>query len=421
MYSASTRAPNDLPMLDRSLPLDGVIVLDLTLALAGPLSTQRLGEMGAQVVKIEAPEGGDFSRYVPIGELNSFGDSTAFVMMNRQKKSVSINFKDPEGLKTFYRLVAKADVIVQNFRPGVAERLGVDFDTLKHLNSELVYVSISGYGTEGPMKGRPGQDLLLQSFCGLTMNGGSKGGNPQPSPVFMVDVTASHLATEAVLAGLLKAKKSGQPQFAQVSMLGGMMEMQLQEISTYLAHETPPERTEFDSSSIWMGPPYGIHRTADGFLAMAQCDLEELAVYLESAELLKLAKNPKPVSDIESHRLWRDAIYSELERVFATRSAIEWDAYLSPKNVWCMVVQDYKTFLAHPQTQQYLCTMSHPVHGTYTTPKPAIQFNGLEEPQLTPAPLYAADTREVLQDFGFSSQEVTNLEENGAVYQHIYS
>ncbi len=166
----------------RKGPLDGLKVLDLTIAMAGPMCTQRLGEMGAEIVKIEAPGGGDFSRHAPMAGVTRFGDAVCFVTLNRMKRSLVLNLKSDEGRAILYRMVAGADVLVQNYRPHVAEKLGIDYATLSAINPRLVVGAITGYGWEGPMKDRPGQDLLLQCFTGLTFNGGVAGGLPAASP-----------------------------------------------------------------------------------------------------------------------------------------------------------------------------------------------------------------------------------------------
>lgn len=404
-------------MSDLSQPLEGVTILDLTLALAGPLACQRLAELGAEVIKVEAPNGGDFARNVYIGELDDFGDSTAFVMMNRNKRSVCIDLKSEAGRAAFYKLVKQADVVVQNFRPGVAERLNISFDTLSAINAKLVFVSITGYGSDGPMADRPGQDLLLQSFCGLTMNGGSSEGNPQPSPVFMVDVIASHLATEAVMAGLLKVARCGEAQKAEVSMIGGVMELQLQEISTYLAHPNPPQRSQYDSATVWMAPPYGIHPTKSGFLAMAQCDLALLAELLNSDKLATLAIHVPALVEEGEYSQWRDDVYHEIAAIYQDKSAAEWDVYLHKYGVWCMVVQDYDTFLNHPQTRQFLTEMEHYKYGKYTTVKPAIDFVNLPKVTLKSAPQFGVDTKEVFAEKGFESQEIEQLLASSAIVQ----
>jgi crotonobetainyl-CoA:carnitine CoA-transferase CaiB-like acyl-CoA transferase len=210
-------------------PLQGLRVIDLTLAMAGPLSTQRLADMGAEVIKVEGPARPDFTRTAVMADVMLGGETTPYLTLNRNKKSLALDLKSDAGREVFLRLVKTADALVQNFRPGVAERLGVGYAALSALRPELVYVSISGYGDDGPMVERPGQDLLVQAFSGLTWNAGTADGPPHPSPVYMIDVMASHLASEGVLAGVIRRMRTGRGGEVKVSLLGAALEVQIQE------------------------------------------------------------------------------------------------------------------------------------------------------------------------------------------------
>lgn len=398
-------------------PLEGLRILDLTIAMSGPLCTQRLGQMGAEIIKIEAPGGGDFSRAAPMAGVTKFGDSTCYVTMNQNKRSLVLDLKADAGRETLYRLVKQADVLVQNFRPRVASKLGIEYTTLSKINPRLVYGSISGYGSNGPMKDRPGQDLLLQSFTGLTMNGGRKGELPAASPLYMVDVTASHILAEGVLAALLARSVTDQGQEVEVTMLGAIMEMQCQEITTWLAAETKPARGTAPQVSIYMEPPYGIYKTAAGFLAIAQADLAVLAKTLELPNLAA-AKNNRPVGDEGAGvAAWRDEIYQQIATKLATETAEHWDEQLAALGVWCMVVNDYERFLNHPQAADRLVTIDHPVAGEYQSVAPGFKFSDCPAPPLSAAPAYGAHSEAILLDFGFSIEETAQLCTDGVIMQ----
>lgn len=397
-------------------PLEGLRVLDLTIAMAGPLCTQRLGEMGANVTKIEAPGGGDFSRHAPMAGVTKFGDSTCYITLNQNKKSLVLNLKSEAGKATLYKLVEQADVLVQNFRPSVAGKLGIDFTTLSAINPRLVYGSINGYGEDGPLKDRPGQDLLLQSFTGLTMNGGRADGLPQASPLYMVDVTASHMVCEGVLAALVARGITGRGQEVKVTMLGAIMEMQCQEIASYLAANSPPVRGASPQVSIYQEPPYGIYVCSDGFFAIAQADLDILADALVIPKLSEM-KSARP--DSSNGRIvaeWRDMIYDLIATGLKANTAKHWDDLLSPLGIWCMIVNDYEAFLNHPQTKNMLVKLDHPVGGSYTAVAPAIKFSDYPSPILSAAPAYGTDSESVLRSFGFSTAEFSELSQSGAVY-----
>ena len=390
-------------------PLTGLKVLDLTIALAGPMCTQRMGEMGADIVKIEAPGGGDFSRYSTMAGITKFGDATTFITLNRNKRSLILDLKADKGREALYRMVKDADVLVQNFRPRVASKLGIDYATLSAINPRLVYGSISGYGEDGPLKDRPGQDLLLQSFAGLTMNAGRITELPHPSPLYMVDVSASHLLTEGVLAALVARSTTGRGQEIKVTMISAIMEMQIQELTSYMAAEAPPMRSQSPQASIWMEPPYGIYACTDGFLALAQVDLNVLGEVIE-VPVLKTLKTSRPrQTDSKNLMQWRDDIYDAIAARFSTNTVAHWDALLTEHGLWCGIVNDYAAFLAHPQTQRYLTTMSHKKGGDYRTIAPAIRFSEQPAPVLRGSPGYGEHSRELLLEWGFSPEEVDAL------------
>jgi crotonobetainyl-CoA:carnitine CoA-transferase CaiB-like acyl-CoA transferase len=390
-------------------PLTGLKVLDLTIALAGPMCTQRMGEMGADIVKVEAPGGGDFSRYSTMAGVTKFGDATTFITLNRNKRSLILDLKSDAGREVLYRMVKDADVLVQNFRPRVASKLGIDFATLSAINPRLVYGSISGYGEDGPMKDRPGQDLLVQSFAGLTMNAGRASGLPHPSPLYMVDVSASHLLTEGVLAALVARGITGRGQEIKVSMVSAIMEMQIQELTSYMSTEAPPTRSESPQVSIWMEPPYGIYACTDGHLALAQVDLNVLAEVIGVPVLKSLKASRPKQTDSAALMQWRDDIYNAVAAKLATDTVAHWDELLTEHGLWCGPVNNYERFLRHPQTQRYLTTMTHSKGGEYRTVAPAIRFSEQPAPALRGSPRYGEHSREVLLGAGLSTAEVDKL------------
>lgn len=396
-------------------PLAGIRVLDLTIAMAGPLCTQRLAEMGADVIKIEAPGGGDFARHAPMAGVTKFGDAICFLTLNRNKRSLVLNLKSPEGQQILAGLVRTADVLVQNYRPRAALKLGIDYATLSAINPRLVYGSISGYGDEGPMKDRPGQDLLLQSFTGLAFNGGTKDGLPQASPLYMVDVTASHMICEGVLAALVGRAATGMGREVKVSMMGAIMEMQCQEVTSFLAADAPPQRGTQPQVSIYQEPPYGIYKCADGYFSIAQADLDVLATALNLPELAALKPRRPPQADASALADWRDAIVAAVAAKLITASAQHWDDLLSPLGIWCIVANDYAAFLAHPQAQGMLIQLDHPKGGRYSTVAPGIRFSGAPAPHLTTAPAYGAHSREVLRAEGLSDARLAELVAQGVI------
>ncbi len=397
-------------------PLAGLRIIDLTLAMAGPLSTQRLADMGAEVIKIEAPGRPDFTRSSPMADVLLGGETTPYLTLNRNKKSLALDLKTEAGREVLYRLAKTADAVVQNFRPGVAERLGISYEQLKSLKSDIVYVSISGYGDSGPMVERPGQDLLVQSFSGLTWNAGVSGGLPHPSPVYMIDVMASHLASEGVLAGILQRDRLGRGSEIKVSLLGAALEVQIQELSTYLTTGRTCQRNNVPYASAWMEPPYGIYPTADGHIAIAQSSLSAIAKVFGSDELAQLAGGkPQDQDDRAGIDAWRDKIYPVVAAHLASWRTDDAVRAFFDAGIWSGPVNDYAAVKAHPQFEGFFVTYDHPRAGPITTTSPSIRFSTDPEPRITGAPALGEHTGAILTSLGYGAGEIEHLQAAGAV------
>lgn len=402
-------------MTNSTGPLNGITVLDLTLALAGPLCTQRLGDMGAEIIKIEGPNRPDFTRVAPMRDQYLGGETTTYLSINRNKRSLALNLKSEDGKALFYKLVETADVVIQNFRPGVADRLGVNFEKLKTINPKIVYVSISGYGDTGPMVERPGQDLLVQSFSGTTYNAGTADGLPHPSPIYIVDVAASHNACEAVLAGIIQRDRKGVAVEAKVSLLAAVLEVQIQEITTHFTTGARAPRGTQPYASTWMEPPYGIYRMADGYMAIAQSSLAAIATVTGSDDLEKLAAARPDPKDEAALFEWRDKVYPVVARALADRQVEPTVQALHDAGVWCGPVQDYDQLAQHPQSHGLFAEIEHPSAGRIRTLAPAIKFSTQQHPELRPAPSLGADSVEVLARIGIDQGEFDRLKEQGVV------
>lgn len=377
-------------------PLSGLRVLDLTLAMAGPLATSRMGDLGADVVKVESPTG-DFSRHWPIQGFTHGGESSAYLMLNRSKRGICLDLKTEEGRNALYKLAETADVVIQNFRPAVAARLKIDYDTLHSINPKLVYVSISGYGESGVMSERPGQDLLLQAFSGMTFNAGTTDGLPHPAPVYIVDTCASHLAVQAALSGYIEAQRTGVGRHLKVTMLAAALEIQIQEFSTYLNIGRMAPRSGHAFASAYMEPPYGIYRTADGFVAIAQARFEALAEVLDEPEYLNLRDAAPGHDQPEARAAWRDLVGSLTARHLLQRTTEQWVDLLTPHDIWINPVMDYAALARHPQVQPLLTEIEHP-SGNYRTVRPAIDVG--VPTQLKSAPRLGEHTKQVLAEHG---------------------
>lgn len=396
-------------------PLSGIRVLDLTLAMAGPLATQRLGDMGAEIIKVESRNRPDITRSAVMADVLLGGETIPYLTLNRNKRSIGIDLKVPGARAVLDRIVPTCDVVIQNMRPRAAAKLGLDYASFRALKEDIVYVSISGYGENGPMVERAGQDLLVQSFSGLTWRAGVEGGLPHPSPVYMIDVMTSHLATEAVLAALLQRDRKGIGTEVKVSLLGAALEVQIQEISTWLTTGRYVRRGEAPYASTYQEPPYGIYATADGHMAIAQASLEVVAKVLESPELAALGAARPPRDAHDDIDRWRDRVYPAVAGLLITRRTEDAVEALHAAGVWCGPVLDYPDIAEHPQFEGYFAEIEHPTAGRVKTVAPQIRFSTDPNPRLAPAPALGADTNDVLSQIGLSPDEIGALRESGAV------
>src|SRR5262245_35522597 len=212
--------------------LDGYRVLDLSIAMSGPFAAMRLGDLGADVIKVE-PVSGEWQRHVSAGGARGNRVNVSFLSLNRNKRSLAVNLKSAEGRRLVHALARTADVVLQNYRPGVAARLGMDYETIRGINPRVVYVSISGYGETGPYAGRPGQDLILQGMSGAMFSAGRRTDPPQPSPMYVVDAVTAYTAFEGALAALLHRERTGEGQLVEVNMLDAILTLQMQEMSVF--------------------------------------------------------------------------------------------------------------------------------------------------------------------------------------------
>lgn len=319
-------------------PLEGLLVLDLSQFLSGPSAALRLGDLGARVIKIERPNGGDICRTLYLTDTDLGGDSTLFNAINRNKESLAIDLKDARDLEVVKQLISHADVLIQNFRPGVIDRLGLGYEAVRKVNPRLIYGCISGYGEEGPWREFPGQDLLAQAVSGITWLNGSAGDGPVPVGLPVADMLAGHILTEGILAALVRRSITNAGALVQTSLLEALIDLQFEVLTTHLndGHRAPP-RAEFRSAHAYLAAPYGIYATRDGFLALAMMPLTQLAATLPLPELAAF--------DAEDAFTQRDRIKRLIAAALVQQSTEHWLARLRPNDVWCAEVLDWPRLL----------------------------------------------------------------------------
>src|SRR5215470_8372348 len=255
--------------------LGGIRVLDCSIAMAGPFAAQRLGDLGADVIKIEPPAG-EWQRHVSAGGARGNRINVSFLSLNRNKRSLAVDLKNPEGKAVLLDLIRTADVFLQNYRPGVAKRLGVDYETLSKINPRLVYVSMSGYGESGPYVNRPGQDLILQAMSGAMLSAGRAGEPPTPSGQYLVDAITAYTAFEGALAALFHRERTGEGQLVQVNMLDAITTIQMQELSVFTVGGKEQKRSAEPHAHVYIRSPYGAFATSDGYIVVAFPSLKKL-------------------------------------------------------------------------------------------------------------------------------------------------
>jgi CoA:oxalate CoA-transferase len=322
-------------------PLDGLLVLDFSQFLAGPAAALRLADLGARVIKIERPGSGDLCRQLYISNLELDGDSTLFHSINRNKESFSADLKNPDDLARVKKLIARADVMIENFRPGVMEKIGLQYEVVKQFAPRLVYGTVTGYGTKGPWRDKPGQDLLTQSLSGLTWLSGDADQGPVPMGLAIADMFASAHLVQGILACLVRRGVSGKGGRVEVSLMESIIDYQFEVLTTHLNDGGKlPQRSAVKNAHAYLGAPYGIYQTADGFIAIAMGSVLRLGELLGCAELLSYTDN----------KTWftqRDEIKSHLAKHLKTQSTAHWLAILEPADVWCSDVFTWPQLMQH--------------------------------------------------------------------------
>jgi crotonobetainyl-CoA:carnitine CoA-transferase CaiB-like acyl-CoA transferase len=319
--------------------LQDIIVVDFSQFLSGPSAGLRLADMGARVIKIEKPGTGDICRQLYVSDTRIEGESTIFHAINRNKQSYAADLKKVEDLEKVKKLIRQADVVLHNFRPGVMERIGLDYETVKALNPRIVYGEVSGYGSEGPWKDLPGQDLLVQALSGLTWLSNNRDERPTPMGVSVVDILAGTYLTQGILAGLYRGGLDDRSVLVQVSMMEAILDFQFEVLTCfYNDGRQPPVRSQISNGNAYIPAPYGIYKTREGFLSLAMGDIPKLAGLLQCPPLAVFTDTAE----------WfdrRDEIKNILTGHLVTRTADEWLSVLQPADIWCAKVMDYSDLL----------------------------------------------------------------------------
>ncbi len=322
------------------LPLEGLIVLEFSQYLSGPSAGLRLADLGARVIKIERPQGGDAGRKLSIKNLWADDSSLLFHTINRNKESFTADLRNAADLALVQQLIQKADVVTHNFRPGVMQRAGLDYEAVQQLNPRIVYGEISGYGKAGPWKNKPGQDLLVQSLAGLMYTTGNDESDPVPFGLSIADSLCGAQLVQGILAALIRRHKTGKGALIEISLLESLLDFQFELLTTY--HNSGgllPRRSSVNNGHPLLSAPYGLYATANGFIAIAMADLSTLAKALHCVEL---------TSYTAAHAFAnRDEIKQIISSHLLQHTSQVWLAKLHEHHLWAMEVLDWKKLTNH--------------------------------------------------------------------------
>jgi crotonobetainyl-CoA:carnitine CoA-transferase CaiB-like acyl-CoA transferase len=389
--------------------LSGIKILSLTQFLLGPAGVHYLADLGADVIKIEPPRGAWERTWSGANHFLN-GISPFFMLSHRNVRSITLNLKQREAQEVARRLIASADVLVQNFRPGVVERFGLDYDAARGINPRLIYASVSGYGEESPDRALPGQDLLIQAMSGLMAATGRAGEPPTPAGAAVVDQHGAALLAMGILAALFHRERTGEGQKIEVTMIQAALDLQLEPVTYYLngAELARPQHT---IASTFHSAPYGVYETADGYLALSMTPVKTLSEALGTVPALEPYESP----DLAMPK--REEIADILRPILRTHATASWVATLRENGVWCAPVNGYDQVFAEPAIQYLdpILEFEHPEAGHVRLLKHPVRYGAGEPAMRRLPPGIGEHTVQVLQGAGYSAAEIEHLRKTGAV------
>ena len=391
--------------------LGGLVVLDLSHALAGPFASTMLGDYGAEIIKIE-PLDGEISR--AWGPPFYGGESSYFVNLNRNKKSVALNLKHPEGRALFFRLLDGADIVLENLRVGTVKKLGIDYEAARQRQPRIVYCSVSGFGQDGPYRDRAALDLVVQAESGMMSITGEPGGRGVRAGVSIADITAGMFAAFGILAAIHARQTTGRGQFIDVSMLEGQLGILSGMIGAYVADGIVPGPLGTAYGALL---PYQTFRTRTRDIAIGIGSDKLWRTFCPLLGLPQIADDPRYVTN-GARNANRPSLVATLQEAFLAKSYEEWETILRPAGIPIGAINTLDAVVAHPQVvaRRAMVESAHPVAGTIRMTAPPVRMSDTPGSVRTPAPLLGEHTEQVLRErLALTDDEIARLSSIGAI------
>ena len=402
-------------------PLEGIRVLDFSQALMTPLAASMLGDIGAEVIKVERLQGeavrwgGISGAKMEDASIKSEStESAMFLTGNRSKKGLALDIKTKQGKEIIFNLVKTADVFMENFRPGVMDRLGFGYDIISEINPKIIYCSVSGYGDVGPLAHRRGGDMWAQAMAGVVSVQGSPDGPPYLTGASFIDQGGAVLTAYGVMVGLFTRERTGIAQRISTNSINSAMQLQSFEISTFLLDGNL--RTKEGRSGATFIPPYGAYRAKDGDVVTIFGIGPQWPSFCKILELDHLIKDPRFETDKERSK-YREELYPLLDEAFSKKTKAEWQQIFREAKMRCDPCLNYEELVAHPQVEanEMITTVEHPVKGPLKMLGVPVKFTKTPGTPQNHAPFLGQHTEEILAELGYSEKEIREFETKGVI------